>query len=49
MPSATTSPNNWFAMVIFAAAALVAFKWKVNSAWVLTGGGIAGLGTPMTP
>jgi len=40
---AISSLNNWSAVLIFAAAALLAFKWKVNSAWLVAGGGIVAL------
>ncbi len=40
---AVTSLRDWSSVVIFAAAALLAYKWKVNSAWLVIGGGILGL------
>ncbi len=44
---AITPLNNRLAVVIFGAASLLAFKWKVNSAWLVAGGGIVGLATAM--
>lgn len=40
---AVTSLNNRFPVLIFVVAAALAFKWKVNSAWLVIGGGIIGL------
>lgn len=35
--------NNWLAVTIFVAAAFLAFSSKINSAWLVAGGGIVGL------
>ncbi len=40
---AITSLNSWLSISIFATAALLPFKWNVNSAWLVAGGGLLGL------
>ncbi len=40
---AFTTFDNWLSVAILAAAVLLALRWKVNSAWLVVGGGVVGM------